>query len=389
MEPTASSPYSLKQPRGTALHTDTQRELITLASRFSEREAAAPETYPAESLADIHAGGWLGAPFPGSEGGHGWSLADATRAIELIAAGSPSVALLWSMPLGLAGIFSAGVDAAQPEWQARWEAQCSWAATQYRAGRIFAACNSEKGAGGSLDATKTRATLDVHGAWRIDGEKILASSGSYASWFLSTARVEPTELPGAGVVEFFLVPTGAQGVHVLADWDGFGMRSTESHSVRYDGATATAMLGFPDFIARMQPLQYWFCLFAAIPLGCARGILQSLGTPSPESPALRLRFNEALMRYEALRAYLAEVAGEWKPGAGPGHAARVLRAKTHVSQESTKLCAELFALSGGRHYRRGSQVARLLADAFAGTALRPPLALALDSLAAQFSLDEA
>jgi hypothetical protein len=57
-----------------------------------------------------------------------------------------------------------------------------------------------------------------------------------------------------------------------------------------------------------------------------------------------------------------------------------------VTQESTKLCAELFALGGGRHYRRSGAVARTLADSFAGTALRPPLSLSLDTLVENFSL---
>jgi hypothetical protein len=62
----------------------------------------------------------------------------------------------------------------------------------------------------------------------------------------------------------------------------------------------------------------------------------------------------------------------------------VLRTKTYVTQEATAVCASLFALSGGRHYRRSGQLARLLADSFAGTSLRPPLALALDGLVEQF-----
>jgi hypothetical protein len=74
--------------------------------------------------------------------------------------------------------------------------------------------------------------------------------------------------------------------------------------------------------------------------------------------------------------------------AGPAYAARVLRTKTYVTQEATRLAAELFALSGGRHYRRGSALARLLADSFAGTALRPPLAQALDTLTEQFGAEQ-
>lgn len=65
----------------------------------------------------------------------------------------------------------------------------------------------------------------------------------------------------------------------------------------------------------------------------------------------------------------------------------MLRTETFVAQESTRLAAELFALGGGRNYRRRAATARALADSFAGMALRPPLALALDGLVAGFDLD--
>ena len=182
--------------------------------------------------------------------------------------------------------------------------------------------------------------------------------------------------------------TTAPGVEILDDWDGFGMRPTESQTVRYRDTPVESLIGFPNFLDVVQPIPYAFCLFAAISLGCAHGLLRALGVPAPQSPALRLRLSEALMRYEAMRAYLLETADGWRPAAGPAYAARVTRAKTYVTQESTRLCAELFALSGGRHYRRTSPVARLLAASFAGTALRPPLPLALDSLVESFTLEE-
>ncbi|MEX2446299.1 MAG: acyl-CoA dehydrogenase family protein, partial [Dehalococcoidia bacterium] len=208
--------------------------------------------------------------------------------------------------------------------------------------------------------------------------------GRFADHFFSTARVVQEDLPGAGIVEFFFVRTNAEGVAIAEDWDGFGMRSTESQTVRYEAAPAWEVMGFPNFIETAQPLQYWYCLFAAIPLGCARGILDELSRPAPASPAVRARLTDATMRYEALRAYLLETADGWRGAAGPAYASRVLRMKTYVTQESTKLCAELFALGGGRHYRRDGRLARLLADSFAGTALRPPLPLALDALVEQF-----
>lgn len=357
-----------------------------LAPRLAEREASDPDRYPAENIADLVTAGVIRAPFPTSVGGIGCSLVDAVDAIESIAAASPSTALLAAMPLGLAGAYSVGTDVAPAEHRRAWAEQIDRVAADYRAGVLYAACNSEKGAGGSLEATKALAR-QRNGVFELAGEKILASFGRYAGMFFSTAKVDPSEMPGCGVVEFFYVRPTAPGVEILNDWDGFGMRSTESHTVRYNCAPAEGILGFPNFIEVVQPLTYWFALFTAIPLGCTAAIRRELSTPAPASAALRVRLSDAQMREESLRAYLRETARAWTAGAGPAHAARTLRTKTFVTQEATRLCAELFALSGGRHYTRTGRLARTLAAAFAGTALRPPLPLALETLLQQFTAD--
>jgi alkylation response protein AidB-like acyl-CoA dehydrogenase len=362
-------------------------DIAELAARCGEREADSPDVFSEENFSDVRKSGLLSGPLPASLGGSGWTLRDAADAIETLARRAPSMALLASMPVGLAGAHAVGVDAAPREQRQVWGEQIERFAERARAGTWYAAANSEKGAGGSLENTKTVAALGADGVWRLDGEKILGSAGRYADFFFSVAKVDPEQLPGCGVVETFFVRTDAEGVEVLSDWDGFGMRPTESNTVRYASAPAAEMWGFPNFIGLVQPVQYWYCLFSAIALGCARAMLDALGTPAPESPALRLRLSDALMRYEALRAYLGETADGWRAGAGPVYAARVLRTKTHVTSESVRLCAELFALTGGRRYRRGDALARTLADVFAGTALRPPLALALDQLVQQFSLE--
>jgi alkylation response protein AidB-like acyl-CoA dehydrogenase len=366
--------------------TTVGASLESLLSSLGERERAEPETFPAASIAALYDAGVIAAPFRPEHGGSSASLSEMVAAVEAIATASPSCALVACMPLGLAGVCGLGPDIAPEAHRARFAEQIERIGADYRLGRIYAACNSEKGAGGSLAATKTVARKRADGSFAVTGEKILASSGSHASTFFSTAKVTQEDLPGAGVVEFFFIDIDTPGTEVLDDWDGFGMRPTESHSVRYTEARARELMGFPNFIDVVEPLQYWFCLFAAVPLGCAKAMLRAVGTPAPQSPALRMRLSDAVMRYEAMRAYLIETADAFRPAAGPAYAARVLRTKTYVSQEATKLCAELFALSGGRHYRRNDPVARVLADSFAGTALRPPLTLALETLVDNFSL---
>ncbi len=354
-------------------------EIRSAGERFAAREAADGDAYPAESVAELIGLGMFSAPLPAELGGKGQRLPEAVAAVEALAEASPSLALLACMPVGFAGVLAAVSPAVAEEHRASFGEQVARIAGDYRAGGIYAACNSEKGAGGSIAATKTAARHEG-GAYRVTGEKILASFGRHASIFFSTAK-----LPD-GKVEVFLVETTAPGVTIRSDWDGFGMRSTESHSVRYDDAPARELLGYPGFLDATQPFSWWWCLFSAIPLGCVASMIRALGAPAPSSPALRLRLADALMRYEAARAYLLEVASAWRPGAAPAQIARVVRAKTYVTQEATRLAADLFALSGGRHYTRTGRVARCLADVFAGTALRPPLPLALDQLVDGFSI---
>ena len=349
---------------------------------FPERDAVDPDRYPAENVADLRAVGLLGAAFPGELGGTGATLAELTAALELVAEASPSTALLVAMPVGLASVYATSGAAVPPERLEAWNAQRARVAADYAKGHLYAACNSEKGAGGSLAATKTAARREEDGGHRLTGEKILASFGAHADWFFSTAK-----LPEGGV-EFFVLDAKAPGVTVRSDWNGFGMRSTESHSVHLDEVRARDVVGYPGFLEQAQPVSHWHPLFAAISLGCAAAMLRGVATPTPSSPVLRARCNDALMRYESLRAYLLDTAARVHPGLGPAVRARVMRTKTFVTQESTKLCAELFALSGGRHFTRGSRLARTLADSFAGTALRPPLPLALDALAEQMDLGE-
>jgi len=351
-------------------------------STFSERENADPEVYPAMDIAELFSIGMMSAPFPKYLGGGGLSCEECVSLIIELAAAAPSTALIACMPMGLAAGATAATTAAPPDHRAKAQDLLERVVADFSKQRLYAACNSERSAGGALSVMNTVARRDASGQFRITGEKILASGGKHAATFFSGASVGQTDLPGAAAVEFFLIDASSPGVHVQSDWNGLGMRSSESHTVLYEDAPAREILGYPMLLEIAQPWAFSFCLFTAIPLGCARGILQEMSTPVPTSPAVRLRLVEAQMRYEAARAYLLETARGWEPGSSEAWRSRVVRTKSYVAQEMTRLCGELFALSGGRHYRRSSRVARLMEASYAGTALRPPLPLALDVMVA-------
>lgn len=365
-------------------------ELRTHLPNFIQREAAAREAYPAEDIADLFNLGVLAAPLPKSVGGGELSCEECVALIIELASATPSTALLACMPMGLAAGATAAATVAPEAHRATALAQLERIGADFKKQRFYAACNSERGAAGALSVMKTVAKRDAAtGQFRLNGTKILASGGKHAAVFFSGATVEPNDLPGASAVEFFLTESTAPGVNILNDWNGVGMRSTESHSVRYEDATARELLGFPKLVETAQPWLFSSCMFAAIPLGCVKGILGEMANPAPTSPAMRYRLAEAQMRFEAARAYLLETARGWRPGSPPAWRARAVRAKTYVTQDMTRLAAELFALSGGKHYWRGSRVADMLLASFAGTGLRPPLPLSLDMITDGFAFDPA
>jgi alkylation response protein AidB-like acyl-CoA dehydrogenase len=355
---------------------------------FIQREQAAREEYPAKDIADLFNMGVIGGPLPKSVGGSDMTCEEAVSIIIELASATPSTALLACMPMGLAaGIGAAAATAPEPH-KATVMQQLERIGADFKKQRFYAACNSERGAAGALTVMKTLAKKDAaSGQWRLNGTKILASGGKNVAVFFSGATVDPNDLPGAAAVEFFLTESTAPGVNILNDWNGIGMRSTESHSVRYEDAHVREMLGFPKLLETAQPWAFSFCMFAAIPLGCVKGILGEMSNPAPTSPAMRYRLAEAQMRYEAARAYLLETARGWKPGSSGAWRQRCVRTKTYVTQDMTKLAAELFALTGGKHYWRGSRVSEMLLGSFAGTGLRPPLPLALDMVTDGYAFD--
>ena len=258
--------------------------LDDLLPLIADQERNHPEVYPDKSIRALFDAGIISGPFAKDLGGQGMTLVEAVGVLETLASVSPSVSLIASMPLGLAGIYGLDNEIAPEAHRTAFAEQTARVAADYRAGRLYAACNSEKGAGGSLAATKTMAARQSDGAFALSGEKILASAGRNAATFFSTAKVTADDLPGAGIVEFFLVDVASEGVEILNDWDGFGMRPTESHTVRYDKARARELVAFPHFVNVVAAARVLFLPLRGDPAGVCEGDTARHGRRRRHSP---------------------------------------------------------------------------------------------------------
>ena len=62
--------------------------------------------------------------------------------------------------------------------------------------------------------------------------------------------------------------------------DGWAARLAARPRSAWSVTFVSALVGFPNFIEVAQPVSYWYCLFAAIPLGCVAGMLHLCRAPN-------------------------------------------------------------------------------------------------------------
>jgi alkylation response protein AidB-like acyl-CoA dehydrogenase len=352
-----------------------------LADVFRERLTAELATgmagFPQRNVDDLIAAGLLLLAVPVEAGGLGATLETYCGVVEELATGSPATALLLTMPVGWAALFLYPEECVPDAHRSAYREHRDWIFDEARAGHVFAAGNSEPGIAVMQDS-QTRAA-PWYGAWRLSGRKVFGSWGTHSDWLFSTARLPEGALPDAGAVEFFCLPTQGAGVHWANDWNSFGMAETASHSFDLREAPARGPMGFPGFATAPNPDYWWRLGFAAVALGCVRGLLAPLiERAGALGPAARSELAGLTARYESARAYLMDTARRGDPLSTPLYSARALRAKTHVTQEAVALASTLFSLGSGSALAANGLAAKYLRDVFAGTGLRPPYKASLD-----------
>lgn len=360
----------LQSPRGP--------DLGALAPAWGRREAdaerAGARRLPAETVADIRSCGLLAAPIPPDLGGLGWDLRRCMGALRQVARHAPATALALAMPLGNAAVARIPGDAVPAASRQALREGTRWTAEQCLAGRLLAVANSEPGSGGDLANTKATARWDGK-AWRLTGAKAFATAGPDGDFFLCAARTPER-------VEGFFVAKDAPGATLGDDWDGLGMRTSASVTLRLEDAPAAAVLGYAGSLDGGVNARHWSTLlFGAVFLGVGEGALAEAAGAAARQPVLRGDLARHALRLEAAAGFLDSVAAR---DAFPFPKDGILaaqRAKSFVADAAVEAAVFGGLAAGGRGYTASSRASKLLRDALAGPHLRPPLPTVLDGLA--------
>ena len=325
-------------------------------------------------------------------GGTWVDVATSTRpvaqALRALAGGDASVALVSAMHPAVLAYWLASPDPSDPVWQAQRSAVFASAAE----GRQWGTITSEPGSGGDIAKTKAVAVADpdldpfLEGApYRVTGAKHFGSGSGIADRMMTTAVPEGEDKPTIFALDSSAGP-GTTHFEMVGEWDGMGMRATQSHALHLRDAPAVRLATSRPLeeitAGAMPPVESWF---VAVVLGV---LDEAVATARAQ---LRDRA-DSLRPYEQVEWTKAErdhwLAVQAHEGAlraiesgdalGAGHAA--LRAKQSVAELAEQTLLRLGRVLGGGTFSQRSPFSHWLEDVRALGFLRPPWGLAHDML---------
>jgi len=340
-----------------------------------------------EALAET---GFLRLIVPESHGGCWRSLAESgptvVDAVQRIARGDHSVGLVASMHPAVMIYWTAGREAPEPFAEA-WEKQRSVVFRSALDGHFWGTITSEPGSGGDILRTKATATpLDGGGRlFQLRGAKHFGSGSQVVSYMITTAKPVGSDLPMGFYLDLRDQPwDGSAGMTITREWDGMGMKATQSHATMLDGVEAVAW-AWPEAVVSGSPTA------GALGLAMYCGVIGAVVDSAMAEAEVRLGGRD-LRPYEdvawaqsqidhwmltqAQRGLVDIIAGTEADTA----VLEAIKAKTGMAATAETVLQNVCRAVGGGAFSASSPFASWYEDVRALGYLRPPWALAFDQL---------
>lgn len=346
---------------------DRAASLVPLLAA-AEREHDRAGRFAADNLDLLADEGLLALNVPEEFGGLGESLAGTVETLRVLAQGSPSTALMLCMHTSVLANYLIDPLHLPAAVRAGYAEQRAWAFREAVNGKVFGVANSEAGAGGNVKNSRA----EVRDG-RLYGVKSFCSMGTRADYFMSAARL------ASGEVEYFVVANEDGRVSVDCPWDAIGMRSSESVSLRFDGARVVDVLGYRGLLDGVNNRHWSTLSFTAIFIGIAESLLDDVA----KSGSGILQATGAVdlhLTLQGARGFLRHCVDS-EPAPTTGAYRKLVRdCKLFVTRSLAQHASALYLAQGGSAYRFESAVSRQLRDLLAGPALRPPVGVSFDEL---------
>ena len=356
---------------------------LALAAEFSTRSAAHDRdaSHPIENYDRLRAEGFLELTVPKAWGGAGASFLDHTIAYEALGQGCPSTALAFNMHASV--VMPVLESPAVSDAAKQHVAELVVTRRQLIGGNF-----SEPGTTSLIGERSLSArAAAVDGGYSITGRKMFASMLEAADQVLVMTYPEGATSPFAAML--LLVPRGAAGRRVEANWDTLGMRATRSDSLILEECfvpESALVLRSDDVRAFRHDYLNWFWgSYTAVYLGVAAAAYDALrklmherqptgyAQPLAYHPDVRRHVAEMSATLDAAR--LVTYRSAWlsdTQGPTPETTAALYRAKYLVGEAVGMITRIALTLGGAHGLFKGSRLEQLFRDGALAPIQPPP-----------------
>jgi len=350
--------------------TEEQRMIADVAGEFSVRRLAphAAERdrsgrFPVEEIRELAHVGLLAMKVPLAEGGSGLDNVGYVLAMEGIAEGCASTAVILASSNLASKILA---DHASAEQKARW-------LRPYAAGALGPAsfALSEPSCGSDAAALTTSARRSGN-HWVLDGSKMWITSGAHAGIHIVFAR---TGGPGPEGISCFVVERGASGLVIGKEEDKMGQRASGTVGLHFEDCRVPAenLVGAEGagYAIALSALGAGRVGIAALSIGLAEAALHAGVTYACERKA----FGQALVEFQNTQFVLADSRTELDAAwllmlraarlldRGDKAAAETSMAKLYATEACGRIVDRMVQLHGGYGYSRDYAIERIYRDA--------------------------
>jgi len=336
--------------------------------------------------------GFLNLVVPRSHGGLWRSLAETgpviVDAVQRLARGDHSVALVASMHPAVLIFWTASPEAEAPFTEA-WSEQRAEVFRTATDGHFWGTITSEPGSGGDIFRTRATAT-PVEGSssrFELRGEKHFGSGSEIVSYMITTAKPVGADMPMGFYLDLRDLPWyGSAGLKITREWDGVGMKATQSHATMLDGIEGTAW-AWQGAVAQSSAVAgalglSMFCGVVSAVVDAAMAEAERSLSGHPLRPYEDVIWTQAQIDHwmltQAQRGLVDTLANA--PAADAVEAA--IKAKMGMAATAETVLDNACRAVGGRAFSASSPFASWYEDVRALGYLRPPWALAFDLLIA-------